>query len=154
MGRTAPGGAQRRYAADARNGIRAPEFPGIGSRSAVDRLFLAVRKGPAVHHLRKPGKDHMSKLAGIFCFGDQVVAPADESRIRKSLVDLEECPPGLIRSPGVLFGHAPPVWAGRRVRQCATSPEGLVCTWDGRLDNSGQLPVPTRAGVNEQFYDC
>jgi asparagine synthase (glutamine-hydrolysing) len=88
----------------------------------------------------------MSKLAGILCFGDQSPSPADEDRIRLSLESLNGFPPSIYPGDRMVMGHAAPPWDTVWDSRCSTSPEGVICAWDGRLDNSASLPAPERAG--------
>ena len=84
----------------------------------------------------------MSKLAGFLYFDDHSPSAADESRIRASLQDLKGRPPAISRSHGLVMGHAEPPWDDGWESRCSTSPEGVICVWDGRLDNRAELPVP------------
>jgi asparagine synthase (glutamine-hydrolysing) len=81
----------------------------------------------------------MSNLAGIFYFDLRPTGGSDEERISSSLETIGGFAPRLYRRPGLIMGYGPSGACPHSDSGWFTSPEGLHCTWDGRLDNTADL---------------
>jgi asparagine synthase (glutamine-hydrolysing) len=81
----------------------------------------------------------MSKLAGIFYFDLRPSGDSDEERISYALNTAGGFAPRLFRRPGLIMGYAASNGDPSSDHGWSTSPEGLHCTWDGRLDNAPDL---------------
>jgi len=55
------------------------------------------------------------------------------------LKDPEQRPVRIYRSHGLIMGHAVSVCDASHDNDCCSSPDGVICTWDGRLDNRADL---------------
>jgi asparagine synthase (glutamine-hydrolysing) len=81
----------------------------------------------------------MSKLAGMFYFDLRPTGVSDEQKISSALEHIGSFPPVLYRRPGLIMGSAPSNADPSPESRAYTGPEGLHCTWDGRLDNAPAL---------------
>jgi asparagine synthase (glutamine-hydrolysing) len=81
----------------------------------------------------------MSILAGIFYFDRRPISAADEARVRRALGDFDRQPVHCFRSPGLIMGVAGSPAGSSEDNDFSRSPDGSVCTWDGRLDNQEDL---------------
>jgi len=79
----------------------------------------------------------MSMLAGVFYFDRRPISPADEAQVRSALGDFDRQPMHCFRSEGLIMGVAGSFDA--EGGDFSRTPDGSVCTWDGRLDNQGDL---------------
>ena len=81
----------------------------------------------------------MSQLAGIFYFDLRMTVDSDAQRISSALERGDGAVPRLFQRPGLIMGYAASHGDPSPDHGWCTSPEGLHCTWDGRLDNAGDL---------------
>jgi asparagine synthase (glutamine-hydrolysing) len=106
-------------------------------------------------------QSRMSILAGILYFDRRPISAADEARISRALEDFDRQPAHCFQSQGLIMGVAgsPPGFS--EDDDLSRSPDGSVCTWDGRLDNQEDLrlelscgfpPPSTTAGLAVQAY--
>ena len=81
----------------------------------------------------------MSTLAGIYYFDRRPISAADEAQVRRALGDFDRQPLRCFRSHGLIMGAAGPPPGSSEDDVFSRLPDGSACTWDGRLDNSGDL---------------
>ena len=106
-------------------------------------------------------QSRMSILAGIFYFDRRPISAADEARISRALGDSDRQPAHCFRSQGLIMGVAGSPPGSSEDDNFSRSPDGSVCTWDGRLDNQEDLrlelscgfpPPSTTAGLAVKAY--
>jgi asparagine synthase (glutamine-hydrolysing) len=81
----------------------------------------------------------MSTLAGIYYFDRRPISAADEAQVRRALGDFDRQPLRCFRSHGLIMGVAASPPGSSEDDIFSRLLDGSVCTWDGRLDNSGDL---------------
>ena len=81
----------------------------------------------------------MSILAGIFYFDHRPISAADEAHVRRALGNFDWQPMNCFRSEGLIMGVAGSLSGLSEDDNFSRSPDGSVCTWDGRLDNQEDL---------------
>src|SRR5947209_1364761 len=81
----------------------------------------------------------MSKLAGIFYFDFRPISADDEAQVSSALENPGQLSHRIHRGRGLIMGHAATVSDSSLDNGRCLSPDGFICTWDGRLDNRADL---------------
>lgn len=80
----------------------------------------------------------MSRICGVWHFGETSPSPEDEFRVRTALASRGYSSPQIHRDAEVVAGWAAGGEAPR-TRGFVPSPQGDLCLWDGRIDNLAGL---------------
>lgn len=81
----------------------------------------------------------MARLSGIFYFDSRPVPHGDAAWVRQGVVDSHGGPARLLGAAGLLMGCAASAFDSAADDGLVASQQDGICTWDGRLDNRGDV---------------